>query len=108
MSVGHEDLTDDMAKAACMVPHRSAKPDKELLLESDASAAHANSDDGHLEVGAETSKVDEGTGGLAPTRRLDTVLALRPIARSAFLVHVDDRDSQTTRRDHARRARGDG
>ena len=75
---------------------------------SDASAAHANSDDGHHEVGAETSKVDEGTGGLAPTRRLDTVLALRPIARSAFLVHVDDRDSQTTRRDHARRARGDG
>ena len=79
---------------------------------SDASAAQANnddaSDDGHLEVGAETSKVDDGAGGLARTRRLDTVLALRPIARSAFLVHVDDRDSQTTRRDHARRARGDG
>ena len=32
-------------------------------------------------------------GGLARTRRLDTVLALRPVARSTFLVHVDDRDS---------------
>ena len=82
---------------------------------SDASdAAHDNdAGGGRLEVCTETSKLEgdtnDGQGdGLARTRRLDTVLALRPIARSAFLVHVDDRDSQTTRRDHARRARGDG
>ena len=82
---------------------------------ADASdAAHNNeAGGGRVEVCTETSQLEGDTtdgqgGGLARTRRLDTVLALRPVARSAFLVHVDDRDSQTTRRDHARRARGDG
>ena len=79
-----------------------------------SDAAHDNdAGGGRVEVCTETSQLEGDTtdgqgGGLARTRRLDTVLALRPVARSAFLVHVDDRDSQTTRRDHAQRARGDG
>ena len=84
--------------------------------DGESGSAHNNGDDeGHNNKRKRSSGADQTSEvgdsediRPAQTRRLDSMLALRPMTRADFLLHVDDRNSQTTRLDHARRARGDG